>query len=74
MKQTPEIAIQRSKHRPLLDLLYELTKVMLEDLEFDLLIPTSPFQTKPEYIHQLSQEVQVLAPNIKMIEQISSAF
>ncbi len=73
VKQVPEIAIQRPKHRPLLDLLYELTKVMLEDLEFDLLIPTSPFQSKPVLIQQLSQEVQVLAPNNKMMEQVSSA-
>ena len=73
VKQAPDIAIQSPKHRPLIDLLYELTKVMLEDLEFDLLILTSPFQTKPELIRQLSQEVQVSAPSNEVIEQVASA-
>ncbi|MHA2248377.1 MAG: hypothetical protein ACXADY_25745 [Candidatus Hodarchaeales archaeon] len=71
-KQTPDMPIFRSKHRVILDLLYELALVMLEDLEFDLLIPLSPFQTKPQYIHQLSQEVEVLAPSNKSLKQATS--
>ncbi len=71
-KQTPDKSIFRPKHRTILDLLYELALVMLEDLEFDLLIPLSPFQTKPQYIHQLSQEVEVLAPSNKSLKKVIS--
>ncbi len=73
-KQTTNMSIFRSKHRTILDLLYELTRVMLEDFEFDLLIPLTPFQTKPEYLHQLSQEVQVLVSNNRTLEQVVSPY
>ncbi|MFX0014211.1 MAG: hypothetical protein ACFFB2_06950 [Promethearchaeota archaeon] len=73
-KQSPNVAIFRPKHRSLLELLYELTLVMLEDLEFDLLIPLTPFQTKPEYIKKLSRKVEVYAPNYYSLEKFSSAY
>ncbi|UCG90076.1 MAG: hypothetical protein JSU57_06335 [Candidatus Heimdallarchaeota archaeon] len=72
-KQSPNVSIFRFKNRPVLDLLYELTLIMLEDLEFDLLIPLSPFQTRPQYIHRLSREVEVYAPNYRSLGQVSSA-
>ena len=73
-KQTPDRSILRLKHRTLLDLLYELTLVMLEDLEFDLFIPLSPFQTKPQYLHNLSQEVEIISPNIEVLEHVRSTY
>lgn len=73
-KQTPDRSILRFKHHTLLDLLYELTLVMLEDLEFDLFIPLSPFQTKPQYLHKLSQEVEIISPNIEILEYVRSAY
>ncbi|MFW9905885.1 MAG: hypothetical protein ACFFFH_16305 [Candidatus Thorarchaeota archaeon] len=73
-KQSPDTLIQRSKHRSIVDLLFELTLVMLEELEFDLLIPLSPLQTKPKYIDELSRELEIFAPSYKILEQATSAF
>ncbi|MFX1282247.1 MAG: hypothetical protein ACFFB5_01270 [Promethearchaeota archaeon] len=73
-KQSPNVSIYRYKHRSVLDLLFELALIMLEDLEFDLLIPLSPFQIKPQYILRLSREVEVYAPNYKSLEKASSAY
>ncbi|MFX0172483.1 MAG: hypothetical protein ACFE9L_11230 [Candidatus Hodarchaeota archaeon] len=73
-KQTPDISILRPKHRNILDLLFELAKVMLEDLEFDLLIPLSPLHVKPNYIQQLSQEVNIAFPNLSSVKKTSSSF
>ncbi|UCE15048.1 MAG: hypothetical protein JSV04_07680 [Candidatus Heimdallarchaeota archaeon] len=74
-KQVPNSSILRPKHRSMLELLYELARVMLEDLEFDLLIPLAPFHTKPEYLLQLSQDVQVLNPNNnESLKQVATAY
>ncbi|MFX0184174.1 MAG: hypothetical protein ACFE95_13910 [Candidatus Hodarchaeota archaeon] len=73
-KQTPDVSVLRSKHRDLLELLYELTKVMLEDLEFDLLVPLSPFHTRPNYIQELSREINIAFSNISSLEKTSSTF
>jgi hypothetical protein len=73
-KQSPDKSINRIKHRSVVDLLLELTLVMLEDLEFDMLIPLSPLQTKPKYIHKLSREVEIFAPSYKLLEQATSAY
>jgi len=47
---------------------------MLEDIEFDLLIPLSPLQTKPEYIHKLSREIEIYAPSYRLLEQATSPY
>ena len=73
-KQFPDTSINRIKHHSIVDLLFELALVMLEDLEFDLLIPLSPLQTKPEYIHKLSREVEVYASSYKLLEQATSPY
>ncbi|MFX0150879.1 MAG: hypothetical protein ACFFAJ_08875 [Candidatus Hodarchaeota archaeon] len=73
-KQALDTSILRPKHRDIIDLLYELTKVMLEDVEFDLLIPLSPLHTKPNYIRQLSQEVNIAFSNLSSLKITSSPF
>lgn len=74
-KQMPNSSIFRPKNKNILELLFELTRVMLEDLEFDLLIPLAPFHTKPEYLLQLAQVVQVLNPNNnESLELVASAY
>lgn len=73
-KQSPDTSILRVKYRSTLDLLLELALVMLEDLEFDILIPLSPLQTEPQYIYRLSREVEVRAPSNKFLEQVTSAY
>jgi hypothetical protein len=73
-KQTPNMSILRSKHRDLLELLYELTKVILEDLDFDILVPLSPFHTRPNYIQELSREIDIVSSNLSSLEKTSSAF
>ncbi len=73
-KQSPDTSILRIKHRSILDLLLELTLVMLEDIEFDLLIPLSPFQTEPQYVYRLTREIEVSAPSYKLLEQVTSAY
>ncbi len=73
-KQSPNVSIFRFKHRPILDLLFELTLIMLEDRDFDLLIPLSPFQTNPQYIHRLSREIEVYTPNYNSLKLTTSAY
>jgi hypothetical protein len=73
-KQAPDISILRPKQRIILDLLFELSKVMLEDLEFDLLIPLSPLHIKPDYIQQLSQEVNMAFSNLSSLKKTSSTY
>ncbi|MFX1506434.1 MAG: hypothetical protein ACFFDC_09990 [Promethearchaeota archaeon] len=73
-KQSPDMRIKRPKHRSIVNLLLELTLALLEDLEFDLLIPLSPLQTKPKYIDKLSQIIKITAPSYKLLEQATSAY
>lgn len=73
-RQSPKTSIFREKHRDLIDLLYELTLVMLEDIKFDLLILLSPFHTKPNLIHNLSREIEVAVPNIDSLESTSTNY
>ncbi|UCG03001.1 MAG: hypothetical protein JSW11_03240 [Candidatus Heimdallarchaeota archaeon] len=73
-KQSPDTSILRIKHRSILDLLLELALVMLEDLEFDLLIPLAPLQTEPQHIYRLSREIEVCSPSYKILEQFTSAY
>ena len=73
-KQSPDTRIHRPKHRSIVDLLLELTLVMLEDLEFDLLIPLTPLQTKPKFIDKLSREIEISGPSYRLLEQTSSAY
>ncbi|MHA1237436.1 MAG: hypothetical protein ACTSQ9_07245, partial [Candidatus Hodarchaeales archaeon] len=49
VKQTPGESLERKKVRSDLDLLYELTLIMLDEIEFDILIPLTPFNSNPEY-------------------------
>lgn len=73
-KQSPNESIFRQKQRPLIDLLYELTLIMLEEREFDLLIPMSPFQTKPQYLKHLSKEVPIKMCDIQSLEYIQTNY
>ena len=73
-KQSPNESIFRQKQRPLIDLLYELTLIMLEEKEFDLLIPMSPFQTKPRYLRHLSKEVPVMMCDIQSLECVNTNY
>ncbi|MHA2039838.1 MAG: hypothetical protein ACW98X_25765 [Promethearchaeota archaeon] len=73
-KQFPDTSIIRPKQRPIIDLLHELTLIMLEEMEFDLLIPLSPYHTKPEYLHQLSNIVEVNCPNNQILKTITSTY
>jgi len=73
-KQSPDTSINRIKHRSTVDLLFELTLVMLEDIEFDLLIPLSPLQTEPEYILKLSREIEIYASSYRLLEQATSPY
>ncbi len=73
-KQSPNKPIFRQKRRPLIDLLYELTLILLEEVEFDLLIPLPPFQLKPQYIHQLSKEVTIKTCISRTLETIKTSY
>ena len=73
-KQFPDTSVLRPKQRPIIDLLHELTQIMLEELEFDLLIPLSPYQTKPKYLQQLSKIVEVYCPKHQIINMSKSTY
>ncbi|MFX0086476.1 MAG: hypothetical protein ACFFAU_12470 [Candidatus Hodarchaeota archaeon] len=73
-KQSPNKPILRHKRRPLIDLLYELTLILLEEVEFDLLIPLPPFQIKPQYIRQLSKEVPIKTFRCRSLEKIKTSY
>ncbi|MHA2225991.1 MAG: hypothetical protein ACXAC8_12345 [Candidatus Hodarchaeales archaeon] len=73
-KQIPDKSILRPKQRSIIDLLFELTLVMLEDLEFDILIPTAPFQTKPQYLLLFSKQVKIPLMNSRSLSNTKSDF
>jgi hypothetical protein len=73
-KQTPNKPIFRHKKRPLIELLYELTLILLEEMEFDLLIPLTPFQIKPKFIRQLSKKVTIKTCSYRLLETVKSSY
>jgi hypothetical protein len=73
-KQVVNRSIYRPKHRSLEELLYELARVMLEELFFDLVIPSSPFHSKPDYLESFSEQTAVSMPEKFIMEQATSAF
>lgn len=73
-KQSPDDSVLRPKQRPIIDLLHELTQIMLEELEFDLLIPLSPYQTNPKYLQRLSKIVEVYCPKHQIITMCKSNY
>ncbi len=74
LKQSPETSFIPPKHKTIPKLLYELTKIMLEELEFDLLIPLSPFNKKPDYIARLSHEINVNVSNLQILKKTFSEY
>ncbi|MFW9854061.1 MAG: hypothetical protein ACFFFG_03345 [Candidatus Thorarchaeota archaeon] len=73
-KQVINKSLWRLKHRSLEEYLYELTQVMLEEISFDLVIPSSPLQTKLHYLERFSNQIEVFMPERSTLEQTSDAF
>lgn len=73
-KQAENTSICRSKHRSLEELLYELAQVMLEEVSFDLVIPSSPFHTRLDYLEGLSEQTETFMPDGSTLEQTNTAF
>ena len=72
VKQSPGESLERKKVRPDLDLLHELTLIMLDEIEFDILIPLTPFNSNPEYLRSLSDKIRLPIVNWKTLEKTSS--
>jgi hypothetical protein len=72
VKQTPGESLERKKVRSDLDLLYELTLIMLEEVEYDILIPLTPFNSNPEYLQLLSNKISLSIIDWKTLEKTSS--
>ena len=72
VKQTPGESFERKKVRSDLDLLYELTLIMLDEIEFDILIPLTPFNSNPEYLRSLSDKIKLPIVDWKTLEKTSS--
>jgi hypothetical protein len=72
VKQTPGESLERKKVRSDLDLLYELTLIMLDEIEFDILIPLTPFNSNPEYLRSLSDKIMLPIVDWKTLEKTSS--
>ncbi|MFW9777304.1 MAG: hypothetical protein ACFFE8_00540 [Candidatus Heimdallarchaeota archaeon] len=73
-KQVADQSIYRPKRRSLEELLFELTQVMLEEISFDLVIPSSPFQTKLDYLKKISEQTEVSMPEVSTLEKVTTAF
>ncbi len=72
VKQTPGESLERKKVRSDLDLLYELTLIMLDEIEFDILLPLTPFNSNPEYLRFLSDKIKLPIVDWKTLEKTSS--
>ena len=72
VKQAPGGSLDRIKARSDLDLLYELALIMLEEVEYDILIPLTPFNSNPEYLRSLSIKISLPVVDWKTLEKTSS--
>jgi len=72
VKQTPGESFEREKVRSDLDLLYELALIMLDEEDFDILIPLMPFNSNPEYLRSLSDKIKLPIVDLKTLEKTSS--
>ncbi|MHA1946057.1 MAG: hypothetical protein ACXAC6_00525 [Candidatus Hodarchaeales archaeon] len=72
VKQAPGGSLERIKARSDLDLLYELTLIMLEEVEYDILIPLTPFNSNPEYLQLISNKISLPIVDWKTLEMTSS--
>ena len=73
-KQNENTSICRPKLRSLEELLYELAQVMMEEISFDLVIPSSPFQTRLDYLEGMSKQTETFMPDRSTLEQTTTAF
>jgi hypothetical protein len=67
LKQEEECHLNRNFHRTVVEYLFELALVMLEEREFDHLIPLTPFNKYPELVKKLSTEVAIPLFNTESI-------
>jgi hypothetical protein len=74
VKQTPGDSLERRRARSNIDLLYELALVMLDEVEFDILIPLAPFNTNPEYLRSLSNRIELPIVDWKNLDKTSSSW
>jgi len=74
VKQTLGESLERKKVRSDLDLLFELALIMLDEIEFDILIPLTPFNSNPEYLRSLSDKIKVSIVDWKTLEKTSSSW
>jgi len=72
VKQTPGESFEREMVRSDLDLLYELTLIMLDEEEFDILIPLAPFNSNPEYLRFISDKIKLPVVDWKSLEKTRS--
>ncbi len=72
VKQAFGESLERIKVRSDLDLLYELTLIMLEEVEYDILIPLTPFNSNPKYLQFLSDKINLLIVDWNTLEKTSS--
>jgi hypothetical protein len=59
VKQRNDCNLNRKFHRSAIEYLYELALVMLEEREFNQLIPLAPFNRHPEFIIKLSKAIAI---------------
>jgi len=74
VKQGPGISLGRKKQKSTMVLLFELAKVMLEEKEFDQLIPLAPFNKSPSMVKQLRKECDIPLTTQDSLETTYSDF
>ncbi len=74
VKQAPGYSLDRKKQKSLVDLLFELAIVMLEEKEFDQIIPLAPFHKFPDLVHQLGKVCEIPLTTQESLEKTSSDF
>ncbi|MHA1214488.1 MAG: hypothetical protein ACTSPG_04285 [Candidatus Hodarchaeales archaeon] len=73
-KQSPGLSISVPQNRSLTNYLIELTYVMLEEIEFDIILPCSPLHTEKEFLIDLKHDYNIYFPSIKTIDLFSSDY
>ncbi|MHA1972144.1 MAG: hypothetical protein ACTSW1_04055 [Candidatus Hodarchaeales archaeon] len=73
-KQSPKLPISIPKNRSLTEYLIELVYVMLEEVEFDIIIPCSPLHSEQKFLLDLKNDYEVIFPFIDPIDCLSSNY
>ncbi|MHA2294210.1 MAG: hypothetical protein ACXACK_18775, partial [Candidatus Hodarchaeales archaeon] len=74
IKQAPGYSLNRKQQKSMVDLLFELTLVMLEEKEFDQLIPLAPFHKFPALVNLLRKECEIPISTQDTLEKACSDF